>query len=60
MMSPRIQLRESVIIANKKHIILKTAHKIVKSCAMELTRVKSPQDYHLEVLVAYYTREALD
>ena len=54
------ELRGSVIIANRKDIILNLAHRRINSCTMEVVRVRSLQDCHQQVLVTHDTKEAHD
>ena len=54
------KLRESVIITNRKDIILNLAHRRINNYAMEVARVRSIQDYHQEVMVTHNTKEAHD
>ena len=54
------KLRECVIIANRKDIILNLAHRRINSCTMEVARVRALQDYHQQVLVTHNAKEAHD
>jgi len=60
MTSLKIQLREDVIIASKKDIMLNLAHRRINNYAMEVARVRSIQDYHQQVIVTHNTKEAHD
>ena len=60
MTSQKIQLRESVIIANRKDIMLNLVHRRINNCTMKVARVWSLQDSDQQVLVTYNTKEALD
>jgi len=60
MTSQKIQLREGVIIANRKDIMLNLVHGRINHYTMEVARVKSIQDYHQQVIVTHNTKEAHD
>jgi len=58
MTSLKIQLRESVIIASRKDIMLNLAHRRINNYTKEVARVRSLLDYHQEVLVVPNPKEA--
>ena len=51
MTSQKIQLRESVIIASRKDIMLNLAHRRINNYTKEAVKVRSQPDYHQEVSV---------
>ena len=59
MTSQKIQLREGVIIANRKDIILNLAHRQINKYTMEVARVRLLLDCHQKVLVIPNPKEAL-
>ena len=58
MTSQKIQLREGVIIANRKNIMLNLTHRRINKYTMEVARVRSLSDFHQEVLVIPNPKEA--
>ena len=58
MTSQRIQLRESVIIANRKDIILNLAYRRINNYTMEVARVRSLPDCNQKVSVIPNPKEA--
>ena len=50
MTSQKIQLKEGVIIANRKDIMLNLVHGRINHYTMEVARVRSIQDYHQQVI----------
>ena len=60
MTSQKIQLREGVIIANRKDIMLNLVHGRINHYTMEVARVRSIQDYHQHVIGTHNTKEAHD
>ena len=60
MTSPKTQLREGVIIASRKDIMLNLAHRRINQYTMEVARVRSIQDYHQHVIGTHNTKEAHD
>ena len=58
MTSLKIQLRESVIIASRKDIMLNLAHRRINNYTMEVARVRSLPDYHQKVSVIPNSKEA--
>ena len=60
MTSQKIQIRESVIIANKKDIMLNFAHGRINNYTMEVARVGSLQGCYQKVSVIPNPKEALD
>ena len=60
MTSQKTQLREGVIIASRKDIMLNLAHRRINQYTMEVARVRSIQDYHQHVIGTHNTKEAHD
>ena len=59
MTSLKIQLRESVIIASRKDIMLNLAHRRINNYTKEVARVRSLLDYHQKVSVITNLKEAI-
>ena len=60
MTSQKIQLRESVIIANRKDIMLNLARRRINNYTMEVARVGSLRGCYQKVLVIPNPKEAFD
>ena len=58
MTSLKIQLRESVIIASRKDIMLNLAHRRINNYTKEVARVRSLLDYYQKVSVITNLKEA--
>ena len=58
MTSQKIQLRESVIIASRKDIMLNFAHRRINNCTMEVAGVGSLQGCYQKVSVIPNPKEA--
>ena len=58
MTSQKILLREGVIIANRKDIMLNLALRRINKYTMEVARIRSLPDRHQEVLVIPNPKEA--
>ena len=58
MTSQKIQLRESVIIANRKDIMLNFAHGKINNCIMKVAKVRSLQSCYQKVSVIPNPKEA--
>ena len=58
MTSQKIQLREGVIIANRKDIMLNLVHGKINNYTMEVARVRSLPDCHQKVSVIPNPKEA--
>ena len=58
MISQKTQLREGVIIASRKDIMLNLAHRRINKYTMEVARVRSLPDCHQKVSVIPNPKEA--
>jgi len=60
MTSQKTQLREGVIIASRKDIMLNLVHRRINKYTMGVARIRSLPDCHQEVLVIPNLKEAFD